>query len=271
VRATLTVGADGRFSRVRHLAGIKPITVSPPIELLWFRLPHLPGDARQFGTLEGALANRPFMVMKSEGESVVAFAHAGRGHVFVAFHRIDHWQLGYFFVPGQYPALRAAGLEAFRKSIADLEPRFTPHLEQLRDWHQLSPLSVAFNRCRRWYKPGLLLIGDAAHTMTPAAGAGIKYAIEDAVVAANLLAEPLRAGKVRLHDLEAVQRRRIWPTRFIQFAGTWAQKNVWLRIVRAGDQPFVPRWVRFLLGLPLLRDLPARAMAFGLARVKVQS
>ena len=271
VQATLTVGADGRFSRVRHLAGIKPITVSPPMELLWFRLPHLPGDARQFGTLEEASESHPFMVMKGEGVSAVAFGHVGQDFIFAAFHRVDHWQVGYIFRPGLYPALRAAGLPAFRKSITDLEPRFTPHLEHLQDWHQLSPLSVAFSRCRRWYKPGLLLIGDAAHTMTPAAGAGIKYAIEDAVEAANLLAEPLRAGRVRLRDLEAVQRRREWPTRFIQAAGAWAQKNFWGRILRTRGKDLFPRWVRFLLRLPLLRALPGRGVAFGLWRVKVES
>ena len=103
--------------------------------------------------------------------------------------------------------LREAGLEAFRRFLVGLEPRFAPHVATLTDWHQLSLLSVEFSHCRRWYKPGLLLIGDAVHVMTPAAGAGIKYAMEDAAVAANLLAGPLQAGRVRLQDLAEVQRR----------------------------------------------------------------
>jgi 2-polyprenyl-6-methoxyphenol hydroxylase-like FAD-dependent oxidoreductase len=275
VRAPLTVGADGRFSRVRHLAGLNPVPLSGPMELLWFRLPHLPGDARQFGTMEAVCATRPFMVMKGEAggdpDAVVAFAHVSpRKFALVAFHRIDHWQVGYIMVAGHYAPIRAAGLEAFRKSITDLEPRFAPHVEQLRDWHQLAPLSVAFSRCPRWSRPGLLLIGDAAHTMTPAAGAGIKYAVEDAVVAANLLAEPLRAGRVRLADLEGVRRRRIWPTRFIQFSGGLAQKFFWGRILRGRTRFLVPRWVRFLLQLPLVRGLPARAFAFGLWKVRLE-
>ena len=276
VRATLTVGADGRFSRVRHLAGLRPVTLSPPMELLWFRLPHLPDDRRQFGTLEAVRATRPFMVMKGEAagevDAVVAFAHVAPGRFALpAFHRIDHWQMGYIMVAGHYATVRAAGLPAFRKSITDLEPRFAPHVEHLRDWHQLSPLTVAFSRCPRWSRPGLLLIGDAAHTMTPAAGAGIKYAIEDAVEAANLLAGPLLAGQVRLRDLEEVRRRRIWPTRFMQFAGGLAQKYFWARILRGGTQNLVPRWVRFLLRLPVLRNLPPRLFAFGLNRVRVQN
>src|SRR5205085_4345696 len=144
-------------------------------------------------------------------------------------------QVGFFLRPGEYPALRSAGLGAFRRTILALEPRLGPHLEALTDWHQLSPLSVAFSRCRRWQRPGLLLIGDAAHTMTPAAGAGIKYAVEDAVVAANLLAEPLRAGRVRRQDLAAVQRRREWPTRAIQWGGGLAQKTLLRRFLGAGS------------------------------------
>ncbi len=276
VRALLTVGADGRFSRVRHLAGLKPVTLSGPMELLWFRLPNLPDDARRFGTLEAALAARPFMIMKGEappeGPSIVAFAHVvPRQYIMVAFRRTDHWQLGYMFVAGHYPQLRAAGLEAFRKSITAVEPRFAEHVEHLRDWHQLAPLTVAFSRCPHWSRSGLLLIGDAAHTMTPAAGAGIKYAIEDAVEAVNLLAEPLRAGRVRLSDLQAVQRRRLLPTRLMQFGGGLAQKYFWARILRGETRSLVPRWVRFLLRLPMIRDLPARAFAFGLWKVKVQN
>src|SRR5713101_571894 len=112
-----------------------------------------------------------------------------------------------------------------RQSIVALEPRFAENVQALTDWKQFSLLSVASSRCPRWYQPGLLLIGDAAHTMTPAAGAGIKYAIEDAVVAANVLAEPLRAQGVRLSDLAEVQRRREWPTRIIQAVGAFGLRQ----------------------------------------------
>jgi 2-polyprenyl-6-methoxyphenol hydroxylase-like FAD-dependent oxidoreductase len=274
VRAPLTVGADGRFSRVRHLAGIRAIQKAPPMELLWFRLPRLPGDAEQFDTTEAALRGRPSAIMNGEHGSVVGFLNGGHGYVFGAFHRLDHWQSGLFFPPGQYPQLRAAGLEAFRRTLVRLEPRFARHVEHLTDWHQLSPLSVAFSRCRRWYKPGLLLIGDAAHVMTPAAGAGIKYAIEDAVAAANLLAEPLRAGRVRLADLAEVQRRREWPTRFIQAAGGWAQQTFLPRAFRHPNAPRlpprIPRLVRLLFRIPFVRNLPTRFVGLGFWRVHVR-
>jgi 2-polyprenyl-6-methoxyphenol hydroxylase-like FAD-dependent oxidoreductase len=250
VRALLTVGADGRFSRLRHLGGFKTVQTSPVLELLWFRLRKLPDDPQTYGGISGRF---------------------GPGRAMPVFDRIDHWQVGYFIRTGTYPALRAAGLEALRQDIVTLEPGFARHVQQLTDWHQLSLLSVASNRCRRWYRPGLLLIGDAAHTMTPAAGAGIKYAIEDAVVAANVLAGPLRAGRVRLHDLAEVQRRREWPTRVIQVFGAFGVTQILGRLLRSRGTLRFPRWARLLFRLPLLPRLLAWLMAFGPRRVRVQT
>lgn len=179
VRALLTVGADGRFSKVRQLAGFEPIKTSPPMDILWFHLPHLPGDAHSDRVMGGF----------------------GDGRLLAVFDRIDYWQIGYVFPKGQYQQVRAAGLEAFRKSIVQIEPGFTQHVESLTDWHQCSLLSVESSRCPTWYKPGLLLIGDAAHVMSPVGGVGITYAVQDAVVATNVLADPLKNGRVRLGNL----------------------------------------------------------------------
>jgi 2-polyprenyl-6-methoxyphenol hydroxylase-like FAD-dependent oxidoreductase len=274
VRAALTVAADGRFSRVRQLAGIEPRVVSPPIEVLWFRLPRLPDEPADLHTVAGAERTGAFVAVNGEGGSAVAFAHAGRGHVMLAFDRIDHWQVGYFIRPGQYRDIREAGLEAFHRRVVEFEPRFARHVAALTDWHQLAPLTVSFSRCHRWYRPGLLLIGDAAHTMTPAAGAGIKYAVEDAVVAANVLAGPLKTGRVRLADLHDVQRRREWPTRAIQALGSFGQRNALAAGLRPTDRPrvrpHIPGWVRLLFRIPGVRRLPARMVAFGLWRVHVE-
>ena len=194
VRAPLTVAADGRFSRIRHLAGIKAVETSPRVELLWFRLPRLPGDPPS-----------------SVGVSPRVAPH----RLMVVLDRFEHWQCGYFLPVGHYQDVKAEGLEAMRRNIVALEPHFAEHVKHLTDWHQLSFLSVASNRCRRWYKPGLLLIGDAAHVMSPVGGVGINYAIQDAVVAANVLGGPLESGRLRLSDLAAIQRRREWPTQII--------------------------------------------------------
>ncbi len=247
VRAALTVGADGRFSRTRKLAGFEPIQTSSPIELLWFRLPRLPDDPPGTG---------------------IASPRFGTGQIMILIDRADHWQVGFFFPAGNYPELRAAGVEAMCRNIVALEPRFAENVKALTDWQQFSLLSVASSRCQRWYKPGLLLIGDAAHTMTPAAGSGIKYAIEDAVVAANLLAAPLKAGRVGLRDLAMVQGKRECPTRVIQAIGAFGLRRMG-RALRSGRPLSVPRFLPTLFGLPLVARVVARMLAFGLWRVHV--
>lgn len=247
VRALLSVAADGRFSSLRKLGGFKVVQTSSPIELLWFRLPRLPGDP--------------------PGTGIVS-PRFGKGGILLMIDRADHWQVGYFFPAGTYPKLHAAGVDAMRRKIVAMEPRFADNVGALVDWQQFTLLSVASSRCPRWYKPGLLLIGDAAHTMTPAAGSGMKYAMEDAVVAANLLAGPLLAGRVRLCDLAEVQRRREWPTRIIQAFGAVGLR-VLGRAARSGNPLTTPRYLRLLFGLPILSKLFARLLAFGFWRVHV--
>jgi len=248
VRARLTVGADGRFSKVRQLAGLVPLKTSPPMDILWFQLPHMPEDAHSDRVMGGF----------------------GGGRMLAVFDRIDYWQIGYVFPKGHYQDVRAAGLEAFRKSIVEIEPNFARHVESLTDWHQCSLLSVESSRCPVWYKPGLLLIGDAAHVMSPVGGVGINYAVQDAVVAVNVLARPLSQGQVRVEDLAEVQRQREWPTRIIQRI----QSSLQTRIIASGLQVQgtleIPWFVRLFFKVPVLRNIPARILGFGLKRVRLQ-
>jgi len=156
-----------------------------------------------------------------------------------------------------------------RKSIMEIEPRFAKHTEHLTDWHQLSLLSVEANRCPRWHKPGLLLIGDAAHVMSPVGGVGINYAIQDAVVAANVLASPLKTGRVREADLAEVQRQRQWPTRVIQSMQSFIQERLVAGALRSQQVANVPWSLRLLVRIPILGTLPARLIAFGPRRVRI--
>ena len=289
VRALLTVGADGRFSMIRHLAGFTPVTTSPPFNVLWFRLPRLPEDTHSFGpasTFSQAQAQSQGVNLPAAEEGFRLLGRGsgypepwlglqgrfGRGQALVGIDRLSHWQMGYFLRSKEhYQEIHAAGIDAFSRSVVEIEPRFAPHMAHLTDWHQLSAsfLTVEGSRCRRWYRPGLLLIGDAAHTMTPAAGAGIKYAIEDAVVAANVLTEPLKAGQVCLRDLAAVQRKREIPTRLIQAVGAFTQKTFLKRLLTPGRTPRPPAFF-FLAPIPLLRKLVPRFLAFGLWKVRVR-
>ncbi|HET6659497.1 MAG TPA: FAD-dependent oxidoreductase [Rubrobacter sp.] len=251
VRAVLSVGADGRGSRLRRLAGFEPVKTSPPMDVLWFKLPREEDDP------EGAMGR------------------VGRGHIAILLDRYEYWQAGYVITKGTFPELRRGGIGALRRNFAQLIPEFADRVEHLKDWKQVSLLSVESSRCPRWYKPGLLLIGDAAHVMSPVGGVGINYAIQDAVVAANMLAEPLKESQAQLKELDtrylaAVQRRRELPTRFIQVVQTQIQRRVLASVLRS-EQPLAPpRWLRLLSRVPLVRSVPARIFGLGLWRVRVK-
>lgn len=239
VRATLTVGADGRSSRVRKLAGIEPIKTSPPMDVLWFRIPRKEDDP------EGLLGR------------------FGRGHAVVMLDRLDQWQIAYVILKGSYQQIHAEGIEALRRSIAEMIPEMAARFETLQDWKQVSVLSVESSRVKKWFLPGLLLIGDAAHVMSPVGGVGINYAIQDAVAAANILSEPLKRNRVELADLERVERERELPTRIIQKIQTLVQEQVIATALRSNQTLRLPFPLRLLLKIPYLRDIPARIIAFG--------
>ncbi|MBD2501393.1 FAD-dependent oxidoreductase [Anabaena azotica] len=242
IRATLTVGADGRHSRLRQLGNFTTTQTSPPMDILWFRLPRQPEDG------EGGMGR---------------FAP---GHIIAMLDRGDEWQMAYVIPKGEYQKLRATGLEALKKSIVEVVPELANRIHHLQDWSQVAFLCVESNLVKRWYRPGLLLIGDAAHIMSPVGGVGINYAIQDAVVAANVLTKPLQNHHVELSDLAKVQRRREFPTRIIQAFQTFIQKRVFAPVL-AANRTFQPP---ALLRLPILRDLPARLIALGVFPVHVQ-
>jgi 2-polyprenyl-6-methoxyphenol hydroxylase-like FAD-dependent oxidoreductase len=245
LRADLTVGADGRGSRVRHLGGFKVRKTSPPMDVIWFRVP------RRMEDPSGGVA------------------YFGAGREVVMLDRGAQWQVASLIAKGTFARVRAEGLEEFRAGLASAVPGFADRFETLTSWKQVSALSVESSRVTRWHKPGLLLIGDAAHVMSPVGGVGINYAIQDAVVAANVLARPLLEGILMKEDLREVQRRREWPTRLIQTLQTQIQKRLIAAALKPDRTFRVPLALRLLLRLPLLRNLPARIIGLGLRRVHV--
>ncbi len=243
VRALLTVGADGRHSRIRQLAGFVPISTSPPMDVLWFRLPRKPEEPED------------------------AMGRFGGGHLVAMFNRSESWQIAYVIPKGGYQQIRAAGLEALRQALVEVVPELSDRVHHLQEWSHVAFLSVESSRCSRWYRPGLLLIGDAAHVMSPVGGVGINYAIQDAVVAANVLSQPLKASSINLNDLAAVQRQREWPTRIIQAFQSLLQRQLIARALNT-SKPFTPP---FFLRLPILRTLLARLVGFGVWPVHLRS
>jgi 2-polyprenyl-6-methoxyphenol hydroxylase-like FAD-dependent oxidoreductase len=249
VRAPLTIGADGRFSLMRQLAGIEPVKTAPPMDVIWFRLPKLPNDMDIPGGVLGGI---------------------GPGRILIVLDRADYWQAGIVFPKGRYQELRAHGIEAMRRTIVEIEPRLAKNVESLTDWQQLTLLSVESSLCPRWHKPGLLLIGDAAHVMSPVGGVGINYAIQDAVVAANLLTAPLKQGRVTESNLAEVQRQREWTIRVIQRMQSILQNNLIAKALTSQGTARVPWQMRLLVRIPILRDIPSRLIAFGPRRIRLR-
>jgi 2-polyprenyl-6-methoxyphenol hydroxylase-like FAD-dependent oxidoreductase len=246
VRAALTVACDGRFSRVRKLANLEPVTTSGPLEVMWFLLPRRDADP----TFEAGLV-------------------LAAGAIAAVLPRPSHWQIGYVLPQGRTRALRTQGIAAFHAAIVAILPWVADRIAAVQDFSDVTMLSVQGSRLACWHKPGLLLIGDAAHVMTPVGGVGINCAIADAVEAHNVLTEPLRAGDVLESHLAEVQRRREGPTRTIQRFQARVQGGL-IKALEDGKVPRVPLPVRLLLRIPLLRDLPARITAFGVRRVRVE-
>lgn len=250
VRAGLVVAADGRNSKVRHLAGFEPAaTFVSPSDTLWFRVP------------------------RGEGDSEESFGRIAHGRFVGMLYRADHWQVSYNIPKGSYSELKAAGLPALRRTLARILPEFAAHLEHLQDWRQFSLLSVESSSLGRWHRPGLLFIGDAAHVMSPALGVGINFAIQDAVVAANVLTRPLLAFQrdgtpVAEGHLAAVQRRRELPTHIIQRLQEHGGRSI--ANVFAGKPAMSPT-MRRLLRAPVVRGLLARIIGLGIWRVRVRN
>jgi 2-polyprenyl-6-methoxyphenol hydroxylase-like FAD-dependent oxidoreductase len=237
IPATLTVAADGRRSTVRQAAGLPVRTYDAPMDVLWFRL-----------------SRRNTDVVGSGGR-------VAPGRLLIRIDRGDYWQAGYVIEKGGYERLRAAGLDAFRSDLATLEPALADRVDELSSWADVSVLDVKVDRLRRWHRPGLLCIGDAAHAMSPVGGVGINLAVQDAVAAANLLVRPLRTGTLSERDLARVQRRRALPTAVTQ-AG---QRAIHRRIVGPlldGEAPPVP--IKVLERFPALQAIPAYLLAIGI-------
>ena len=239
--ALLTVAADGRHSAVRSAAGMSLVEFGAPLDVLWYRLPKAPGDpSGSFGRLVP-------------------------GRLLPMIDRGSYWQGAYSMPKGTVASLRAAGIEALRSDLRTAMPFLDSRLDTaLRSWEDTGFLEVRVNRLRRWYRPGLLCIGDAAHAMSPVAGVGINLAIQDAVAAANALVVPLRRGRVSERDLRRVQRRRALPTRVTQLVQRVVQRQMISATAAPGRRTGVPIPLRVLSRVPLLLRLFSRFMAIGI-------
>ena len=240
IHADLVVGADGRRSAVRALAGLEVESLGAPIDVLWMQLSRRADDPGQaFGTVDG-------------------------GHIFVMFDRGDYWQCAYVIPKGGFDDIKQRGLDAFRADIASTVPFLRDRVGELREWNEIKLLTVLVDRLRTWHRPGLLCIGDAAHAMSPIGGVGINLAIQDAVAAANILAARLADGRCSDDDLARVQKRREWPTRVVQRAQVIVQERVMTAVLGGRGPQQLPWPLKLLRRFPMLRRIPARLVGIGL-------
>ena len=239
IRAELIVGADGRHSVVCKEAGLHSLDLGAPIDVLWMRISRKPSDSEQ------------------------SLGRIAAGRIMVMFMRGEYWQCAFVIPKGAYEDFRRRGLSALREEVANLAPFLRDRVAELGDWSDIKLLTVQVDRLERWYRSGLLCIGDAAHAMSPIGGVGINLAIQDAVAAANILALAFLRGEVSTADLARVQRRRELPTRVTQRVQLFLQDRV-IRRVLASTKPLTIPWpVKLLSRWPILQRIPAYMIGIG--------
>ncbi len=239
LRAGLTVACDGRGSTLRSAMGLVPKSFGAPMDVWWFRLPRYRDDPPGLAGVMGA------------------------GHACIAIDRGDYLQVAYIIPKGSDARLRAEGIGSLRRGVVELVPWLSDRVGELTSFDDVKLLDVELNRLRRWYTDGLLLIGDAAHAMSPVGGVGINLAVADAVAAAGILAGPLLAGSVSWRHLARIQARRWLPTALVQAAQRFIHARV-IAVAVTGDRAVrAPRAVRLVDRIPLLGTLVGSAVAIG--------
>jgi 2-polyprenyl-6-methoxyphenol hydroxylase-like FAD-dependent oxidoreductase len=224
---------------VRERAGLDVADLGAPIDVLWFRL------------------------SRHEADTPETFGHIEAGRMMIMLNRGDYWQCAYVIPKGGIDAVKREGLDAFRQKVLAMSPFLGDRIGELDGWDKIKLLTVAVDRLKTWHRPGLLCIGDAAHAMSPVGGVGVNLAVQDAVAAANILAQPLKERRVTAEVLAAVEARRAFPMRVIQRMQVFVHNRVLTRVLTSKGRIAPPWPVRLLNRFPLLRRLPAYIIGIG--------
>jgi len=247
IRADLVVGCDGRHSTVRAKAGLVSDDYGAPMDVLWFR------------------------VTRKATDDVEEFGHVEAGRMMVMLNRGDYWQCAYVIPKGGIDRIETGGIDAFRRRVAAMTPTLTDRVGELKSFDDVKLLTVAVDRLRQWWRPGLLCIGDAAHAMSPIGGVGVNLAVQDAVAAANRLAAPLKARSVSDDDLAAIEKRRTFPVRATQRLQLTMQNQIIAPALASTARPKPPLMFKLFNAFPLLRRIPARLLGLGFRPEHVQT
>ena len=241
IRSDLVVGADGRHSTVREKGGFEVEELGVPIDVLWFRIGKSGVDDKQ------------------------SLGYLNRGAGLVMLDRADYWQCALIIQKGNYEAVKEQGIEAFRTRVAELAHLPDEALAEVDSWDKVKFLSVSVDHVRTWAREGLVLIGDAAHAMSPIGGVGINYAVQDAVATANILTPFFteESGKAPLALLQRIQARREYPTRRMQKLQVLLQDRVLSPVLHESGDFRAPWFIHIFNVIPFLRRIPARIIGIG--------
>jgi 2-polyprenyl-6-methoxyphenol hydroxylase-like FAD-dependent oxidoreductase len=239
IRADLVMGADGRHSTIREKGGFVVEELGVPMDVLWFRIARSDADDKQS----------------------LGYLESGRGLIMLDRH--DYWQCGLIIPKDGFDGIKAAGLEAFRKSIAKLAHLPDAAVAEVDSWDKVKLLSVAVDHVDDWAKEGIVLVGDAAHAMSPIGGVGINYAIQDAVAAANILVPAFRNNDISLATLDKIQRRRERPTRRMQNLQVYIQDRVFSPLLHEKDRARGLWFFKLFAWFPVLQRIPGHIIGMG--------
>jgi 2-polyprenyl-6-methoxyphenol hydroxylase-like FAD-dependent oxidoreductase len=239
IRADLTIAADGRESRIRRDAGLEVIELGAPMDVLWLRLTKHASDPHE------------------------TFGYIRDGRIMALIDRSDYWQAAYVIPKGTLAEMHERGLPEFRAQVAAIVPFLSDRVGELKSWEDVKLLTVRVNRLKKWYRPGLLCIGDAAHAMSPIGGVGINLAIQDAVAASNMLGPGLRSGTLGVSDLRAVQRRRETAAKLTQTLQLFIQSRIIGKVLASGGAPILRRLPEVVRWFPFLARIPGRLVGVG--------
>lgn len=250
IKARCVIAADGRGSALRTKSGLEMVKTAPPMDVLWFRLSKKSSDE-----VEGGVG-----LIISQGDLVVII---DRG---------DYWQMGYVVLKGGFKSLKEKGLEDFKSHLLKLFPFFSDRLDELKEWNQTALLAVQTGYLKRWYLPGFLAIGDAAHIMSPVGGVGINYAVQDAICAANCLGPILAQGQEPgVETLATVQKRRYPSIRAILKFQELVQTKIISQALSQRDDFIPPLPLRLISKSIFAQSLSARFLAYGLRHERIEN
>ncbi|HIG21127.1 FAD-dependent oxidoreductase [Henriciella sp.] len=241
IRAKVTVACDGRDSMLREAGRLKLVQQGAPIDVLWFRLPRNESEA-----------------------SAESLGHIAKGGFLVSLNRGSYWQVALVIEKDGFGQVREHGIEAFRAKVASIAPDLADAVQTIEGFEDIKLLRVEVSRLRKWWRDGLLAIGDAAHAMSPVGGVGINLALQDAVAAARIIGPALKDGSLSWSTLAKVQKRREWPAEITQAVQVFAHERVIMPAITGKSSGKAPLIVRLLDKVPILRRLPARAIGLGL-------